>query len=466
MHRWMTPDCVPPEDLDLPPVSRRPSPRPVTPHRAWMLVALGALLLCARAEGATPEPTPVAAPVAPQITAASAILVDAVTGTVVWDKNAYARRPMASTTKIMTAALILERARLTDMVTISGHSTRTPYANLHAKPGEQIGMQDLLYAIMLRSSNDGCVAAGEHLAGSEAAFVRWMNERARQLGANDTSFVTTNGLYDPYHYSTAADLAQLTRHAIRYPLFNQIVSTSEWRITTRTINRSDTRLSNHNRFMERYAGGDGVKTGYVRQSGKCLVASATRMEGEYPWRLIAVVLNSKDTYGDTAQMMDYGYLNFKPVFFARQGERLDKASVAGGVFGSVPAVAASDLLAVVPRDVAELARTEVRLGRGLQAPLRKDQAVGSVFAYLNGALVGRADLVAGRSIEVAWTAGISRWGGWPLLLLLGITLGPRYARTLAEAARRRRRRLEAGVGVTHREWAGEAEWAGRTGSWS
>src|SRR5690349_16708212 len=193
--------------------------------RAAAIAALVLIALTGRVWAAVPDGPSADTPAPPNVGAASAMLVDAVTGTVLWERNANQRRAMASTTKIMTAALLIERARMTDMVPISDHAIRTPYAGLNAKPGEQIGMEDLLYAIMLRSANDGCVAAAEHVAGSEAAFVGWMNDKAQQLGALDTHFVTTNGLFDPQHYTTAADLARIARYAVRYPLFNQVVAT-------------------------------------------------------------------------------------------------------------------------------------------------------------------------------------------------------------------------------------------------
>src|SRR5687767_2699840 len=226
-------------------------------------------------------PAPAAAPAAPLCKASSAIVVDAATGAVLWEKNARVRRPVASTTKILTAAMVLESGRLDDVVGFSEKARLTEYGNLNVKPGEKFKMRDLLYAILLRSSNDSCVAVGEHLAGSAGQFARWMTEKAHQLGAVDTNFVTTNGLFHPQHFSTAQDLAIITRYAIQNPDFNQVVATKE-RFINRTINTKDTLIRNHNKFLSKYAGADGVKTGYVRQSGRCLVASSTRIEEGRP----------------------------------------------------------------------------------------------------------------------------------------------------------------------------------------
>jgi D-alanyl-D-alanine carboxypeptidase (penicillin-binding protein 5/6) len=351
------------------------------------------------------------------------------------------------------------------MVPISDHATRTEYATLHATPGELIGMQDLLYAVLLRSANDGCVAAAEHIGGSEAAFVDLMNLRARELGAVDTHFVTTNGLHDPQHYSTAADLTRIARHAMRYALFNQVVATAEHRISTRSVNRKDTLLKNHNRFLETYAGADGIKTGYVRQSGKCLVASATRLEGNYPWRLLAVVLNSRDTYRDSGALLDYGFRYFQPVFFARQGVPVGKVAVAGGTISPVALVAREDMLAVVRRGAPAATRLVVQASAP-RAPLRRDRAVGTAVAYLNGQFVARGELVPARAVAMGWTGKLSHWGGWSLLTLMLLALGPRYARSVAEGARRRRGRVAPRGRSADLGWPGERGWARRTGTWN
>jgi D-alanyl-D-alanine carboxypeptidase (penicillin-binding protein 5/6) len=433
--------------------------------RALLFALCPLLFLLSRPAAATPDLAPPDAPAPPNVSASCAILVDAVTGTVLWERNANQRRAMASTTKIMTATVLLERARMTDAVTFSEHAVRTPYANLNARPGEQLGMLDLLYAIMLRSANDGCVAAAEHVAGSEAAFVGLMNDKARQLGALDTHFVTTNGLYDAQHYSTAADLSRITRYAIRYPLFNEVVRTPLYRLTSRTVNRNDTLLENHNRFLGHFGGADGVKTGYIRQSGKCLVASASRLEGNYPWRLLCVVLNSKDIYADSAALLEYGFVNYQPVFFARQGQPLGSAGIDGGRLRRVPLVAGSDAFAVVRRGTPAETKIRLALRRDAQAPVKQDQVLGTLHGFLNGQEVMSVDALAGRAVAASWTAGLTRWGAPWLLGMLLLGLGPRYARAVAEGARRRRRRLPPRLRSAHLQWASEREWGGRTGTW-
>jgi D-alanyl-D-alanine carboxypeptidase (penicillin-binding protein 5/6) len=389
------------------------------------------------AAGPAPETLP---PAGPQVEALSAILVDGETGAVLWERDAHSRRPNASTTKIMTAMLMIESGRLHEAVTFSERARRTDYANLNARPGERFSMRDLLYAVLLRSSNDSCVAVGEHLAGSPWKFAWQMTERARALGARNTNFVTTNGLYHPQHYSSAADLALMARQAFRYPEFAEAVRTQQ-HLIERTLNTKDRLLKNHNKFLVRYPGADGVKTGYVRQSGRCLVASATSVEAGNPWRLVAVVLNSPDTYGDCARMIDWGRAAFQPVFAARPGEPLARIAVRGAPGEGVPATPAAPLVAVVPRGTAHRVRVAIEPDPAVTAPVRPGDTLGAAVLYLDERPAARVPLAAAEA-ALAPTAphGAALTGSSLLLLLL---LGSRYARTSGKSPRRRRHRFAA-----------------------
>lgn len=420
------PGAAEPEFLPLAVAAGEPSVAPVPPPAA------------PAPPGAFPPLPP------PVVKASSAIVVDAQTGQVIWERNAHVRRPVASTTKIVTATLLIESNRLDETVTFSNHARATPYANLHAKPGERFRLRDLLYAIMLRSSNDSCVAAAEHLSGQAWRFAAQMTQRARDLGARNTHFVTTNGLYHPNHLSTAADLAVLTRHAMQYGLFNEVVSTQE-RVISRTINQKDTLIRNHNKFLERYEGADGVKTGYVRQSGRCLVASATRADQGQPWRLITVVLNSDDTYGDSERLQNWTRKYFQPVFLATQGRPAGALAVRGGSRRSVPVLAAADLRPVLPRS--EVARLQVALAPAgeLRAPVDVTGSVGSLRATVDGRVVAEVPVRAATPVAESWLAAHSGpWTGLPVLAgLLLLPRLPRLARALGRRALRRRSRRRA-----------------------
>lgn len=402
-------------------------------------------------EGDAPEePLPLPDGQPPAVSARSAMLVDTRTGTVLFEKDASTRRAPASTTKIMTATILLEHGGLDTAVTASLRAAHSPYANLHLRPGEKVPLRDMLYAILLRSANDGCVAAAEAVGGTVPEFVEMMNFKAREIGCTDTHFVTPNGLYDPNHYTTAADLAKMAMYATQYPLFNEIVATRE-KIITRSIARTDSLMRNHNRLLSRYPGCDGIKTGYVRQSGKCLVASATRNEAGHPWRLISVVLNSSNIYRDSAALLNYGFAHFRPVFVAGKGEQVGSANVKWGIPGTVPAVAATDLIAIVPRSGAHRVERSLSLSPQ-EAPVRPGQVLGRLWVtvdgkpaphvcLIGGRPAGGAPLLAGRQVSKNWIGLGTRFGTGPLAVLLFVGLAPRYARALAKGSRRRRRRV-------------------------
>ena len=267
-----------------------------------------------------------ATPMPPTIAAKSAIVVDSMTGKVLYTKDCHTKRPPASTTKIMTAILALEHGNLDDKVCASAYACQTPNSSLHLKPGEVLTLHNLLYGLLLRSGNDAAVCTAEHIAGTEAKFVQMMNERAKELGAKDTHFVNPHGLYKPEHYSTAYDLALIAQEAIRYPLFNEIVRTRRTHIE-RSMNAKDAYLTNHARFLWRFEGADGIKTGYTREAGRCFVGSATR-EG---WRPIAVILKANDAGADAATLLNFIFKYYQGFYFAKPGEVVTRVPVAGGV---------------------------------------------------------------------------------------------------------------------------------------
>ena len=378
--------------------------------------------------------------ITPLCKAQAAILVDAATGTVLYQKNSRVRRPVASTTKIMAATVLLETAQLSDIVSFSDKASHTPYANLNAKPGELFPMRDLLYAILLRSSNDACVAVGEHMFGSAAAYAQRMTARARAIGARDTNFVTPNGLHDPNHYSTAYDLALITRDALRNPVFSEAVGTRSFTLS-RSINKKDLLVRNHNKLLTRYEGADGVKTGYVRQSGKCLVASSTRLDQAQPWKLIAVVLGSPDTYGDSSRLMDWGRMNFQPVFVSNAEGVPTGVPVSGGRGRLVALRPQSEIAAVRSRSDRGEVQWRVRVASRLKAPVTEGQTAGAVEAWFGEQKLGAVPLLATYSVPAApptWAlSGLAGAAPWTMVFILLITfvLRPRYGRTITKGAR-------------------------------
>jgi D-alanyl-D-alanine carboxypeptidase (penicillin-binding protein 5/6) len=373
----------------------------------------------------------------PVISASAAVLMDAATGTVLFDQAMQARRPMASTTKIMTALVALESADLRDPVVIGADALRVESPGLDLEVGETIALADLLTALMLKSSNAAAIAIADHIAGSVPAFAQRMNDRARALGARDTHFVNPHGLAEPDHYSSAYDLALIAREALRNPWFGKLVAQRTGTIARPSLGITES-FDNHNRLLWQADYVDGVKTGYVRESGQCLVASGTR-DG---WRLIAVVLDSPDHYREALRLLDYGFAAFRRQVHARPGDAVGRARVSCGRLPFVPAVCQRELSQVVGPGLPGPARLGVSL-KQVKAPVRQGEVVGQASLLVGDRAIATSPLVASRSVPrsrlvaaVGWTLPL---GGGLAATLVGI----RASAKLVRSRRRRRRGLAA-----------------------
>ncbi len=374
---------------------------------AAFLGALCAVLWCPRPVGA-----------APAIEAKGAVLMDAGTGTVLFGKEMHQPRPMASTTKIMTALVALEADRLDDTVTISTRAVQVSGSSLHLKEGDVVEMDELLAALLLESANDAAVAIAEHLGGTVEAFADEMNQRARQLGCKHTHFVNPHGLHDPEHYASACDLAVITRKAMEYSRFRELVRGKSAEIALPGTTDGPRTLVNHNRLLWRESSVDGVKTGYVKESGRCLVASATRGG----WQLIVVVLDSPDPYEEGLRLLDYGFSGYGREVYARAGDALGRVRVRGSLRRSVPAICERTLAIVSGLGVPSVpARLEVKL-KSLTAPVSRGDVAGEARLTGGGRTLARSALVAGESaprstlaIALIW---VMRAGVLALLIVL------------------------------------------------
>ena len=238
----------------------------------------------------------------PALLGRSAILVDGTSGRVLWSLHPHQRRRVASTTKIMTALLALRQLAPNDVVTIDKSVPRVPLVREGLRAGEQVKAWKLFYAMLLYSGNDSALALAIAAGGTKWHFVHQMNVEARILGLRDTHFVSPSGVVDAGNYSSAWDLAALTRVALREPRFRTIVRTRRVQVGWAAPTFSKIYVNN-NRLLASYAGANGVKTGYTHKAGPCLVASATR----HGVSLIAVVLDSPDMYGDAKRLLDFGF---------------------------------------------------------------------------------------------------------------------------------------------------------------
>ncbi len=234
--------------------------------------------------------------------------MDAVTGDVLFEQNADEPRPPASITKILTALVILERGRLDDTVVVSQTAANTGGFRLGLRRGQRISLRDLLPAILIRSANDAAEAAAEHVGHGLAGFVEMMNAKAQELGMLHSQFRNPHGLDEPGHYTTARDMAILTRAAMGYSAFAELVRTRETRVTIEQagprgwLQRVRT-IQTHNRLLGHLEGADGVKTGYTDMAGRCLVASASRGSQ----RMIAVLMKDPQRWTNAARLLEYGF---------------------------------------------------------------------------------------------------------------------------------------------------------------
>jgi D-alanyl-D-alanine carboxypeptidase (penicillin-binding protein 5/6) len=315
--------------------------------------------------------------------------MDARSGRILFALAPSQPRPPASTTKMMTALLVAEAVTPQTLIQISPRAAvERSGSAIGLEPGERWSAGDLMRALLMHSANDAAIALAEGVAGSVEAFAVQMNARARTLGARQTHFVTPHGRYDPTHVSTAYDLALIARAALANPWIAKVVRSQTW-----PLRRGKGRLLiNTNKLLWRYPGADGVKTGWIAESGPSLVASATRGD----WPLIAVVLNSPQVFTDAAAVLTYGFEGFTRVRLGDAGDVLREVTVRGSG-RTVPAVLAEDALVVVRSGAAVTAQVELSPPA---APVAAGMELGAVVYTSENVQVGRVRLVAGGDAPV------------------------------------------------------------------
>ncbi len=331
---------------------------------------------------------------APPVTQGKAVLLmDAHSGRVLYEKNAHQRMSPASVTKIMTGLLVVENGNLNRTVEISKNAASTPESSIWLEEGEKVTVCQLLYALMLNSANDASVALAESVAGSVEAFVELMNKRARELGMKNTNFRNPHGLEEPGHYTTAYDLALVSREAMTYQAFCQIVAAKTHKIPW-ADNDYDRLLINKNRLLWRYDGAVGIKTGYTKQAGNCVVGAAQKG----PLMLIAVSLNSPTVYPDLQALFDYGFANYRLLTLKEAAQLSVEVPVLNGQEEKVLAFPKTDLkVAVTEAEEAQTSYT-VHIDDAITAPVREGQVVGTCTIHVGDEEAGTVELVAGTSV--------------------------------------------------------------------
>ncbi|ADG04790.1 Serine-type D-Ala-D-Ala carboxypeptidase [Kyrpidia tusciae DSM 2912] len=352
-------------------------------HRRWFVGFVAVVVFLAAVVAGMPMPgraAGVAWPAPPHLTAPSAVLMDAATGQILYEKGADDKRYPASMTKMMTLYLTFEaihdgKAHLDDIVPISQNAYNTGGSEVYLDPREKFTLKDMITFVAVHSANDAAVAIAEYVGGSVGQFVKRMNEKAQELGLTQTHFVNPDGLHDPNHYTTAMDMAILARDLItKYPEVLDYTKIHDMWIRNHTFNVSAT-----NNLLGKYPGMDGLKTGFTDQAGYCLTATA--QQGGV--RLISVIMKDPDDQSrqkDTTALLDYGFKNFTPLSLLKPGDPLDvKAEVPDGVIESLPVTTQVPLAPLVPEGTKadDLVRT-VQWTPGLKAPVAQGQQVGTV----------------------------------------------------------------------------------------
>jgi len=349
----------------------------------------------------------------PAIGAPAAIVVHMGTGKVLYERNAYQRRPMASTTKIMTAILILEKMDLAGKVTVSPNAAATVEPKTWLKAGDVLTVEQMMYALLVRSANSAAVALAEACSGSVQAFVTEMNDKAAELGMNDTHFVNPNGLDGEGHYSTAADMAIVARYAMQNETFRRMVATE--RYTLALSGRSDALVfENTNKLLGKYEWVTGVKTGLTPRAEQCLVCSGTQ-DGV---SIISVLLGQPVPdvcWAESATLMQYGFAQYRHVTLLEEGAVIAEAVVPYQLDGRVQLVTES--AAEVELYKSDSVTASVVVDRDLVLPVTAGEAFGRVRVSVGGDVIDTVDLVAAQSYGKTTLGGkiayfFARVGRW------------------------------------------------------
>jgi len=353
-----------------------------------MIAAVLAALLffsCPLAVLSAPQTTTPARPTGkPTVSAKAALLYSPQTGRCLYEKNADQRLPMASTTKIMTALVVLEKLPPERVVTVKKEACGVEGSSLYLQPGEELTVRQLLEGLMLRSANDAAEMLALETAGSIEAFAALMNEKAAALGAVNTHFENPHGLDGKEHYTTARDLAQIAAAAMKTELFREIVGQRSVKMPS--ADGGVRVVTNHNKLLYLYEGACGIKTGFTKKCGRCLVGAAERDGVE----LITVTLAASDDWNDHKKLFDYGFSKLENRRLAEKGECLSETDIPGRET-PVKLLAEEEVRLILPRGA--VVRTEIDLHRPLH-PVAPGEALGEAHFCLDGKRIASVRLMS------------------------------------------------------------------------
>lgn len=325
----------------------------------------------------------------PKISAECACVIEADSGTLLYEKNADTKHAMASTTKIMTAIVALETCSPDEIVDVSINASNTEGSSIYIEAGEKIRMEDLVYGLMLNSGNDAAVAIAEHISGNSEAFCVLMNDKAKQIGAFNTSFKNPNGLFEDNHYTTASDLAKITQYALKNDVFKNIVSTKN---ASAEIIGTSRKLyfKNHNKLLWDYKGAIGVKTGYTKDTGRCLVSAAER-DG---CTIIAVTLDAPSDWNDHQKLLDFGFSMVEPRIIIEENQVLRSFKIEDKYYDFLAARSCTLFM----KKGSLGATVSINLPESLKAPLNKGEKVGTVTVTYGNSFTDTIDIISAEPI--------------------------------------------------------------------
>ncbi len=342
-----------------------------------------------------------------EINAKAGILMEADTGQILYEKNVDEQLPIASVTKVMTMLLTFEALddgviNLDDMVTISEEASGMGGSQVFLETGEQQSVEALLKSVVIASGNDASVALAEHIAGNVDNFVNMMNEKAVELNMENTYFLDTCGLTDVGHYSSARDVAIMSRELItNYPdVFNYTTIWNDNIVHKTNRGEEKTELWNTNKMLKTYSGINGLKTGFTSTAGFCITSTATR-EG---LTLISVILGgetSKDRFSDAGKLLDLGFYNYKRVEGLKVTEPQGVAKIIKGTKKEVPVYQKDEIMLLVNKNETKEITTEIEIVQNLLAPISKGAKVGTVKYFIEGEVVATEDLVIHETVPKA-----------------------------------------------------------------
>ncbi len=332
----------------------------------------------------------------PDVNALSAVLIDGDTGRVLWGKDENKPMAMASTTKIMTAIITLENSDLQDKVIVSKNATLAPPVKMHLQQGEELTLEQLLYALLMQSSNDAAVAIAEKVGGSVDNFCLMMNKKARELGCTDTEFVTPNGLDKGNHHSTARDMALIGAYAIKNKEFIRISNTQNVSFTSNKKNYS---IVNKNQLLNSYEGAIGIKTGFTGKAGHCFVGAAKR--GDVT--LVSVVLASgwgtagkANKWKDTREILNYGFDNYKK--YSIIGNNID-ICVDKAKISKTSLKYKNSVELLLNKDEKSNISFKNNVPDLIEAPIIEGDKIGTGEVYVGSSKIAEIDIIATENIE-------------------------------------------------------------------